>query len=392
MPSPARRRFGRVRKLPSGRWQARYPGPDGRDRTAPQTFGAKTDAARFLVAAEADLGRGTWLDPTRGAVRLSDYADAWIGTRTVAGRPLRPRTVADYRALMARHITPSLGRLPLADVTPERVRLWHADVSKAGATVAAQSYRLVHAVLATATDEGTYSRNPCQLRGAGQPRAAERPLLSIGDVDALADGMPEHLRALVVLAYWGALRLGELLGLERRDLDLDPTAGTGSVRVERQQHDVAGVPVVGPPKAESTRTVNLPAPAVDALAAHLAGRPAGLPTARVFTRTDGTPLRHWDVHRYWRRARAAADLPTAHVHDLRHGGLTLAAQTGATLAEVMRRAGHSTSAAALRYQHAAEDRDRDLAARLESAAEARRGVARARSGHGQVLAHRAEGA
>jgi len=125
------------------------------------------------------------------------------------------------------------------------------------------------------------------------------------------------------------------------------------------------------------RTVHLPAPTVAALTAHLADRPAGLPTARVFTRPTGLPLRAFDVHRHWGRARVAVGLPELHVHDLRHAGLTLAAQTGATLAEVMRRAGHSTSRAALLYQHAAEDRDRDLAARMGTATG---GPPRARSG------------
>jgi len=150
-----RRRFGRIRKLPSGRWQARYPGPDGRDLAAPSTFSTKTDAARWLATVESDLARGTWLDPSRGAVRLSAYSDAWLETRTVAGRPLRPRTRADYRALLDRHIGPHLGRLPMSEVSAERVRLWHAEVSKAGAATAAQAYRVLHAILATATDEGT---------------------------------------------------------------------------------------------------------------------------------------------------------------------------------------------------------------------------------------------
>lgn len=58
---------------------------------------------------------------------------------------------------------------------------------------------------------------------------------------------------------------------------------------------------------------------------------------------------------------ASTDSP---FHDLRHAGLTLSAQAGATLAEVMRRAGHSSSAAALGYQHAAAHRDAEIAARL----------------------------
>jgi len=387
MPPTSRRRFGAVRRLTSGRWQARYPDParPGVLIARPQTFRTKTEAAHFLAGIETDQARGAWLDPSRGAVRLATYADAWLATRTVAGRPLAPRTRANYRGLLGRHVYPSLGALPLAEITPERVRLWHAGVSKASATTAAQAYRVLHAILRTATDEGTFAANPCRLRGAGQARAAERPLLGVDDVEALAAAMPVHLRALVQLGFWGALRLGELIALEQRDLALDAAAGTGSVRVERAQQDVDGVPLVGPPKAESVRTVNLPTPAVAALVEHLATRPVGLPTARVFTRASGRPLRHYDVHRQWSRARLVAGVPDARPHDLRHAGLTLAAQAGATLAEVMRRAGHSSPAAALRYQHAAEDRDRDLAGRLASAAEQRRTLRMARSWHAEVV-------
>lgn len=134
--------------------------------------------------------------------------------------------------------------------------------------------------------------------------------------------------------------------------------------------------------------MHLAAPAVEALREHLAAAPTGLPTARVFTRPSGVALRGSDVHAAWRRARAA--VPGApegvHVHDLRHAGLTLAAQSGGTLAEVMRRAGHRTPRAALTYQHAAAQRDAEVAARMAEAGAA--GTAqsvRERSGHADLL-------
>src|SRR4051795_673556 len=92
-----RRRFGRVRKLPSGRWQARYPGPDGKDRSAPTTFATKTDANRFLAATEVDMGRGVWLDPHRSGVTLQDYSQAWLPPRTGAGGPRAGRGRAAHR-------------------------------------------------------------------------------------------------------------------------------------------------------------------------------------------------------------------------------------------------------------------------------------------------------
>jgi integrase len=67
-------------------------------------------------------------------------------------------------------------------------------------------------------------------------------------------------------------------------------------------------------------------------------------------------------------AREAAGRPDLRFHDLRHTGAVLAAQTGATLAELMSRLGHSTPQAALRYQHAARGRDAEIAAKLSELA------------------------
>ena len=109
-----------------------------------------------------------------------------------------------------------------------------------------------------------------------------------------------------------------------------------------------------------------------ALRQHLAEGSPGLPSAPVFTRPDGTPLRHHHVHTAWNRARAEAGLPDARFHDLRHGSLTLAAQAGASLKEVMGRAGHSTVNAAMGYQHNAPHRGREIADRMTRIAEAGR--------------------
>ena len=65
-------------------------------------------------------------------------------------------------------------------------------------------------------------------------------------------------------------------------------------------------------------------------------------------------------------ARAKAGRPDLRFHDLRHTGAVLAASTGATLAELMARLGHSTASAALRYQHASQDRDEVIAAALSA--------------------------
>src|ERR1019366_2102151 len=104
------RRFGNVRKLPSGRYQIRYPGPDGRLRTGPETYMRKGDADKALVLIEGQLASGNWADPERGKVRLGDYAAAWITERP----GLRPRTMDLYRWLLGKHIEPHIEGVPAA--------------------------------------------------------------------------------------------------------------------------------------------------------------------------------------------------------------------------------------------------------------------------------------
>jgi integrase len=94
--------------------------------------------------------------------------------------------------------------------------------------------------------------------------------------------------------------------------------------------------VVAEPKAAVAEWCTCLSRRFEALRDHLATRPLAMPSARVFTRPDGSELRAHHVHTAWQTARAKAGLANAHVHDLRHAGLTLATQSGATLAEVMR--------------------------------------------------------
>ena len=89
----------------------------------------------------------------------------------------------------------------------------------------------------------------------------------------------------------------------------------------------------------------------------------------MFRGITGVPLTGNVLQVAWRRARTQVGRQDLRLHDLRHTGLTLAAATGATTVELMHRAGHSSSAAAMRYQHATVDRDRVIANALGVIAE-----------------------
>ena len=168
-----KRRFGRVRRLPSGRWQARYNGPDGIDRPAPRTLASKTDAERWLALTEAEIVRGDWIDPDAGRVPFIQYARSWV-----AERPnLRPKTMQLYEGLIRLHLSPSFGALTVQDITEPQVRRWRKDLldAKVGEVTVAKAYRLLKAILATAVDDGLIRRNPCRIKGAGQEKSPNGP-------------------------------------------------------------------------------------------------------------------------------------------------------------------------------------------------------------------------
>jgi integrase len=370
-----KRRFGRVRRLPSGRFQARYPGPDGLLRPGPQTFATRTDAERWLSVVEAELMQGTWLDPIAGQVPLGEYAERWINERP----GLAPKTVVLYEGLLRRHIRPALGDLAVADVTPAGVRSWRASLldDGTGRVTVAKAYRLLKAVLTTAVDDDLIRRNPCRIKGAGTERSPERPTVTIEEVYAIAGGVSEWFSALVLLAAFCGLRWGELIALRCRHLELD---GDAVVHVRGSVSEVDGKFVEGPPKSEAgRRDVTIPSVIVAELRKHLGRWSEAGPDGRVFVGPKGGIPRRTNFQATWVKATRAAGVPGLHFHDLRHTGNTLAAES-ASLRELMARMGHSSTRAALIYQHASRERERAIgaaiSARVQAARQAPKGHAR----------------
>jgi integrase len=364
-----KRRFGRVRKLPSGRWQARYPGPDGRDYTAPHTFPKKRDAEQWLTLKEADLKRGDWLDPAAGAISFAEYAAEWV-----EDRELSPKTVQLYELLLRIHLNPTFGTTDIGDIKEEHVRKWRTARLKAGPksnppfgpVTVAKAYRLLRAVLNTAVRDKRIKENPCQIPGADRESSPERPVLSVAEVFQIADAITPRYRALVLLATFGNLRWGELAGLRRRHLDLDG----GTVRVEETVYEL-GPLVKGTPKSQaSRRKVVLPSLIIPDLRKHLEEYAQPGPNGFVFIGVRGGQLRRSNFSKPWARALAGAGLEVGeiHVHDLRHTGNTYAAESGASLAEMMSRMGHSSTRAAQVYLHARRERDREIASTLDKMA------------------------
>ena len=121
------RQFGNIRKLSSGRYQARYRGPDGKLRPAPSTFGRKTDAARWLSLKEAEISKGEWIPPELGEQRFREYAEQWMRDRV-----LKARTDELYHGLLRNHLFPTLGDFGVRDIDEATVRRWRKERLEAG--------------------------------------------------------------------------------------------------------------------------------------------------------------------------------------------------------------------------------------------------------------------
>jgi integrase len=342
-------------------WQATYRGPDGRERT--RTFPRKVDAENWAADERSKMKRGGWIDPSAGRVTVKAFAGPWLARR----QDLAVRTVELYRYLLNSHILPTLGEVPLGALTPSIVGAWHAKLATEHKTTAAKAYRLLSQIMRAAVADRMLGSNPCQVKSGGVERAEERAIASIAEVSALAEVMPKHLRVVVLLASWCQLRRAELLGLRRRDIDL--LHATLSVAVTRTK-TMAGEMVEKAPKSEAgRRTVAIPANILPALSAHLEEYVGSDPDSAVIVGEKGGRLLPQVLSASWSKTRAKVGRNDLRLHDLRHSGLTWCAATGATVAELMRRGGHASPAAALRYQHATEDRDRILADALAGLAE-----------------------
>ena len=392
--SRRKRGFGQITRLPSGRYRARYTGPDMALHNGPTTFEMMLDAEAWLTDERRLVTSGAWRSPkarteqaraaaaARRARMFADYARAWLDGL----HDIRPTTRASYASSLERHLIPAFGDIPVDEIGTEQVREWFASYGGRTPTARAHSYAVLKAVMAQAEDDELIRRSPARIKAGGRSEVKRDPqVLSLPELLALAGAMPEQHRALTLLCGFCGLRFGEAAALRRHDVEL--TAGV--VHVRHGMTRVKGTKTIGKPKTrESVRTVAMPTIVTEALKEHLAQTPiTGGRQGLVFPGRDGQPLAPSALYgrtaRVERRggktyvkaaygfygAREAIGRPELHWHDLRRTAATLGAQSGATVREMQHRLGHATPGMALHYQAATAERDRAIADRLSRLAD-----------------------
>jgi integrase len=350
-----------VRRLPNGRFEARYRAPDGRERS--RRFATRRDAQTFLANILIERQLGAWRDPRGARMPLAEWVGQWRATVV----DLRASSLARDDSYLRNHVLPRFGPARLGAITPFEVRRWVSDLTArrlAPATVH-KAHQTLSKVMQAAVDANLIGQSPCQKTPLPRIEREEMRFLTAAQIAHLAEEISPHYRALVIFDAYCGLRLSELAGLRRRHVDL---AGA-TVRVVENAVEVRGEIVWGAPKTRAgRRTVPMPTGVRAALEEHLANYVEAEADALVFAGAGGGVLRagQWRA-RHWHPAVRAGELEPLRPHDLRHTAVALWIAAGANPKQIATWAGHTSVSVVLdRYGHLFDGHEAVVLNRLDA--------------------------
>lgn len=271
----ARRGFGSIRKLPSGRFQARYVGPDGREHKAPDTFPRKSDADVWLARVRTEIAEGKWNARRAGEVTegtritFGQWAEQWLALLPLQKRT--PKTIQTYKYRMG-VLLEEFGAMLLSSIGQHDISRWYAKSwENRGPGVTRPLYMTLSSCFNAAIREGIITESPCKVVAGQVHVPTKNPdrirVATPKQVRELAQAMPEPLQLAPMLAAWCQYREGELLACRRVDFDLNK----GEYTIERQVQFLTGEGAKFlPPKSKSgIRSGSIPEKLIPLIQAHL---------------------------------------------------------------------------------------------------------------------------
>ena len=363
-------------------WAVCYRDHDGRQRK--ENFDRKIDALKRASEIQADLSRGSYIDPQAGRETLESVSQRWLASA------LHKASTAESADRAFRiHINPFLGQRQVASLRTSDIQAWVTNRSKVLApNTVRNTWVYLRAAIQSAVMDGLIAKDPCQGVKLPTVRREEIHPLRPEVVRALAYGAPERYRVSLLAAAATGLRQGELWGLELDSVDF----AKGEIRVRQQlvTSDKVESYISTPKSPHSIRRVPVAPFALDAIRAHLDEFPLSpvfindrtdrLKTEErkanlIFLNGDNRPIRRGQWSHLWkdtvRRANALLkasgselEVPEgATMHDLRHFYASLLIHHGESVKVVQRNLGHAKPSITLDvYTHlwdAVEDTTRD---------------------------------
>lgn len=376
--------FGRIKKLPSGRYRADYQRPDMRGAqhyqsriAAPVTFTSKTAASAWLAEQRTIIEKGLWQSPEQVAkekeaaarqaaedgLTFGEFCENFLEIHKTRWGT---ETYRKYRSNYDCWLKPHWKNVPIRSITTASVSTWLAtlDLSNAGYKNPVDFFRRV--LNAARDDFELISHNPAakpvgKLGNAGKAigtksKRHEASALTMENLIALADEItPKDLRLWVLLGGLLGLRGGELRGLRRSSFDLDK----GLVTIDRAVTGAGKfLDLNATPKTKtSVRTLAI-SPALDAeIKRHMEqfiefGRDAWLFPSPV---NPKKPRGESSASVQMKKACKRLGLKPHTSHDLRHSAASLLAEAGIPEVTVQAILGHAESSITRRYTHAFQE-------------------------------------
>lgn len=286
--------------------------------------------------------------PPSRSPQVAAFLEQWL----MAVRPtLRPSTYVSYEGVVRLHLEPELGRVPLEKLSVQHVASLIAR-KQADRRLSPTTVRYVLLILRIALSKGVrwglVGRNVAKL--VDPPRISHREVrvLSPEETKRLLDAARgEPIEGLVMLAISTGVRLGEALGVQWQDIDLDRR----QLRINKSLQRIPGrgQVLMDTKTRRSRRILVLPIKTADALRAvrveqTRSRRAAGANWHQkgfVFTSSTGQALDQRNVLRMFRRVLRKAKLPQMRFHDLRHSCASLLLAQNVSPRVVMETLGHS---------------------------------------------------
>lgn len=330
---------------------------------------------RQMVLFQEEVDRGTYLDA--GKVSFEEFVGKWL--KDYAEPNLAPKTLYRYKQLLESRIIPALGHVKLAKLQPMHLTDFYSNLREDGVRsdgklgglserTILHHHRLISAILTAAVQWQLILNNPASRIKA--PKVEKKEARHFDEAQTeyllqLVDKEPIKYRAMVYLAVFGGMRMGELSGLEWSDLDFE--SGRLQIRQSGQYLPGEGI-YTKPPKNESSkRAISLPGTVLDLLHEYKQWQAyeskeqgdSWVISNHIFTKMNGEPIfpdtpSKW-FYKFIKRhnKKITADeripeaekpkyiLPEVNFHGLRHTNATLLISQGIDTTTISARLGHA---------------------------------------------------
>ena len=370
---------GHIRRRGERSWELKFdlgprdPGTGKRQIRYCSFKGTKRAAQVKLAELVTAANHGSYIEPTKTTV--ADFVRVRIDQWEASPEGITARTAQRYRQLTEHQIIPHLGAKPLQKLTRLDIEGWHNALHQAGLATRTigHAHRVLHQALGDAERDGLVIKNVCRLHKA--PRVAEHETVIVQDVPGfIAKIRNSRLYVPALLALVTGMRLGEVLALRDRSVDLDKKVI--QVREALEETKVHGVRIKTPKTKAGRRDLTLPEIAIAALSEHRrqlletrmklgAGK---LPSdALLFSTLEGRPLRPGNVSSDWGEIAASIGMPEITFHALRHSHASQLIASGVDIVTISKRLGHAKPSVTLAiYAHMFHTDDRKAAAAVNA--------------------------